>query len=85
MARAGIAFRYTETGPQGLLTGKRAVVLRASAGTPTGAAADFATPYLTFILGFMGITDVTFLDAPAAPEEADIAQAVATLAPALAA
>ena len=42
--RAGLAFRYTETGPEGLLTGKRALVLRASAGTPTGADTDFATP-----------------------------------------
>ena len=85
ITRAGIAFRYTETGPQGLLTGKRAVVLRASAGTATGAAADFATPYLTFILGFIGITDVTFLDTPADAGEAEIARAAAALAPALAA
>ena len=79
VARAGMAFRYTEAGPEGLLTGKRAVVLRASAGTPTGAQADFATPYLTFILGFIGITEVTFLDAPAAPDAAAVARAVAAL------
>ncbi len=85
IARAGIAFRYTETGPEGLLTGKRALVLRASAGTPTGAPADFATPYLTFMLGFIGISDVTFLDAPAEADEATIAQAAAALAPARAA
>jgi len=80
VARAGIAFRYTATGPEGLLTGKRAVVVRASAGTPTGSEADFATPYLTFMLGFMGITDVTFLDAPAEAGEAEIARATTALA-----
>lgn len=85
IARAGLAFRYTETGPEGLLKGKRAVVVRASAGTPTGSEADFATPYLTFILGFMGITDVTFLDAPAEPSADEIARAAAALSPALAA
>lgn len=82
VARAGVTFRYTETGPEGLLTGKRAIVLRASAGTPTGTEADFATPYLTFILGFMGITDVTFLDAPAGAEarEAMVAKALHAVA-----
>lgn len=79
IARAGIAFHYTENGPEGLLTGKRALVLRASAGTPTGSPADFATPYLTFFLGFIGITDVTFLDAPAEVDEATVEAAVATL------
>lgn len=85
VTRRNLAFRYTETGPVGLLKGKRAVVLRASAGTPTGADHDFATPYLTFALGFIGITDVTFLDVPAEADAAEIARAVAALAPAIAA
>lgn len=85
VTRAGIAFRYTETGPEGLLSGKRALILRASAGTPTGSAQDFATPYLTFMLGFIGITDVTFLDVPADASKQDIDRAVAALAPARAA
>lgn len=79
ITRAGLAFRYTETGPEGLLTGKRAIVLRASGGTPTGAENDFATPYLTFALGFIGITDVTFLDVPAEAGQAVIDAAVAAL------
>ncbi len=79
ITRAGRAFRYTETGPVGLLTGKRAVVLRASQGTPTGAEHDFATPYLTFALGFIGITDVTFLDVPAEADQAGIDAAVNAL------
>lgn len=79
VTRRGLAFRYTETGPEGLLAGKRALVLRASAGTPTGAPHDFATPYLTFMLGFIGITDVTFLDVPAEATPAEIDAAVAAL------
>ena len=85
ITRAGIAFHYTETGPEGLLTGKRAVVLRASQGTPTGADHDFATPYLTFALGFIGITDVTFLDVPAEAGQAEIDAAVNALRQPLAA
>ena len=76
IARAGVTFRYTETGPQGLLTGKRAIIVIASAGTPAGSANDFATPYLKFMLGFMGITDVTVVDATTGRDaEAAIAQA----------
>jgi FMN-dependent NADH-azoreductase len=85
ITRAGLAFRYTETGPEGLLTGKRAIVLRASQGTPTGADHDFATPYLTFALGFVGITDVTFLDAPADAGPTEIDAAVSAIRTPLAA
>lgn len=85
VTRAGLAFRYTKTGPVGLLTGKSALVLRSSAGTPTGAEHDFATPYLTFALGFIGITDVTFLDVPAEATPAEIDAAVAALGRPLAA
>ena len=85
VTRAGIAFRYTENGPEGLLKGKRAVILRASQGTPTGADHDFATPYLTFMLGFIGITDVTFLDVPAGADNAEVEAAVAALTQPLAA
>ncbi|MEZ5769671.1 MAG: NAD(P)H-dependent oxidoreductase [Paracoccaceae bacterium] len=83
--RAGVAFRYTNTGPEGLLKGKSALVIRASAGTPNGADNDFVTPYLTFALGFVGITDVTFLDAPAEATAGEIEAAVAALRPPLAA
>lgn len=58
VARAGETFRYTEAGPQGLLTGKRAVLAVASGGTEVGSSIDFATPYLRHILNFMGITDI---------------------------
>lgn len=63
IARAGITFRYTETGPKGLLTGKRAIVAIASGGTQVGSDIDFASGYLRHILGFVGITDVQFVAA----------------------
>ncbi|MEQ9257581.1 MAG: NAD(P)H-dependent oxidoreductase [Roseovarius sp.] len=63
VARAGRTFRYTEAGPEGLLTGKRAIVALASGGTREGSEIDFATPYLRHILGFIGIDDVTVVAA----------------------
>lgn len=58
VARAGVTFRYTETGPIGLLEGKRAIVAVASGGTQVGSDIDFATTYLRHVLGFIGITNV---------------------------
>ncbi|TFL20132.1 FMN-dependent NADH-azoreductase [Jannaschia formosa] len=78
VARAGVTFRYTENGPVGLLEGKRAIVAMASGGTKAGSGIDFASPYLRHVLGFIGITDVTFVtadtlmvDAEAAHRQAD--------------
>ncbi|UWP89663.1 FMN-dependent NADH-azoreductase [Aliiroseovarius crassostreae] len=66
LARAGVSFRYTENGPEGLLGGKRVVVVLASGGVPVGAPVDFATPYLKHMFGFLGITDVEFVGAAGA-------------------
>lgn len=63
IARNGETFQYTENGPQGLLSGKRAIVVLASGGVPMNAAVDHATPHLRTVLNFIGITDVTFVDA----------------------
>lgn len=63
VARARLTFRYTEKGPQGLLTGKKAYILVATGGTAIGGEYDFATPWLRFILGFLGITDVEVIAA----------------------
>ena len=62
IARAGVTFQYTEEGPKGLLVGKKVIVVVASGGTKIGSDYDFATPYLKFAFGFLGITDVTVLD-----------------------
>ena len=63
VARAGVTFRYTEAGPQGLLENKRAIIATASGGVPVGSPADFATTYLKQVLAFIGITDVTIIAA----------------------
>ena len=63
VARARVTFRYTENGPQGLLTGKRAIIVAASGGTGVDSDIDFATPYLRHALGFIGIHDVQVIAA----------------------
>lgn len=59
--RAGRTFRYTENGPQGLVEGKRALVLAARGGEYVGTALDSQTPHLTHMLGLMGIGEVDFV------------------------
>ncbi|SFY09110.1 FMN-dependent NADH-azoreductase [Pseudomonas sp. NFACC49-2] len=61
--RAGVTFKYTPTGPQGLLVGKRAFVLTARGGIHAGGSSDHQEPYLRQIMGFIGIHDVTFIHA----------------------
>lgn len=66
VVRSGLTFSASEAGYEGLLTGKRAVVVVGSGGSyqaPETAAMDFVTPYLRAILGFIGITDVSFVQA----------------------
>ena len=45
------------------MTGKKAIVCFASGGTPFGSDIDFASGYIRHILGFIGITNVTFIAA----------------------
>ncbi|MEM7717983.1 MAG: NAD(P)H-dependent oxidoreductase [Pseudomonadota bacterium] len=71
VARARETFRYSETGPVGLLEGKRAIVTVASGGTEAGSSLDFATGYLRHVLGFIGITDVIFITADRMMLDAD--------------
>lgn len=66
VARPKVTFAYTEGGPVGLLTGKRAIVAVASGGTQIDGPGDYATPHLRQVLGFLGITDVTVMAAKAA-------------------
>lgn len=58
IARAGVTFRYTENGPEGLLKGKKVFVAFARGGRYRGSAADTQTPFLQTVLGFLGMTDV---------------------------
>jgi FMN-dependent NADH-azoreductase len=61
VARAGVTFRYTEKGPIGLLTGKKAVVFATRGGVHAGTPSDTHTGLIRTFLGFVGITDVSFV------------------------
>lgn len=63
VARVGKTFKYTESGPVGLLEGKKAYIALASGGTQSGSEIDFATPYVRHVLGFLGIHDVQIIAA----------------------
>ncbi|MEJ2765577.1 FMN-dependent NADH-azoreductase [Photobacterium sp. MCCC 1A19761] len=58
IARAGVTFSYTETGPVGLLTGKKAILVTTRGGMHKDGGTDHMVPYLKTVLGFIGITDV---------------------------
>ncbi len=61
LLRAGVTFRYSEKGPEGLVTGKKAYLVQARGGVYSQGpmqAANFQEPYLKQLLGFIGITDV---------------------------
>jgi len=85
IARAGLTFQYTSSGPEGLVTGKKAYIAMASAGVPAGSPVDFATTYLKQVLSFIGITDVEIIEASGLSNDAEKVleaanQAIATLA-----
>jgi FMN-dependent NADH-azoreductase len=64
--RAGITFRYSEAGPEGLVTGKKAIVVETRGGlysSGPAAAMDSQEPHLRTMLGFMGVDDVSFVRA----------------------
>jgi FMN-dependent NADH-azoreductase len=67
IVRNGRTFAYGANGPAGLLVGKKATIVSATGGdykegTPY-ASLNHIDPYLKTILGFIGITDVTFVTA----------------------
>lgn len=86
--RAGETFRYTTSGPEGLVGNKRVIVIESRGGLYSegpSQALDFQEPYLRQLLGFIGITDVTFIHAEKigyGPEAraVSIAKAVAEIA-----
>jgi len=61
IARAGVTFKYTETGPVGLVEGKTVYAACARGGLYRGTPNDSQTPYLKSVLGFLGIQDVRFV------------------------
>ena len=63
IARAGVTFRYTASGPEGLIQGKKVYVAFARGGICRDTPADSQTPYIQTILGFLGMTDVKYIHA----------------------
>src|SRR5205807_10061081 len=67
VVRFGKTFSYGESGPKGLVAGKKVYLITWRGGAcPSGspyAHFDFQEPYLRHILGFIGLTDVTFIHA----------------------
>jgi FMN-dependent NADH-azoreductase len=84
IARSGETFTYSEKGPVGLLTGKKAYVFAARGGQYTGTPLDTQTAYVRNFLAFLGIADVEFVYAEGlaiseASKEAALAQARASI------
>lgn len=63
IARLGLTFRYTETGPVGLAGDKQVIFLLARGGKYWGTPNDTQTPYLKAIFNFMGISNISFIAA----------------------
>lgn len=61
IARRGVTFRYTDHGPEGLLTGRKVYVALARGGRYRDTPADSQVPYLKMVLGFLGLTDLEFV------------------------
>jgi len=85
IARAGTTFRYTEQGPVGLLTGKKAYVFATRGGLYAGTPLDTQTIYVRNFFNFLGITDAEFVYAEGlaisdASKQAGLAQAKRELA-----
>lgn len=61
IARARVTFQYTENGVEGLLKNKQVYVIQTAGGKHSGTETDSQSAYLCTVLGFLGMTDVTFI------------------------
>jgi FMN-dependent NADH-azoreductase len=61
LARAGVTFQYTETGPVGMLKDKPVYVMAARGGMHKGQPTDSQTDFIKTFLGFIGLHDVRFV------------------------
>lgn len=77
VCRAGLTFRYTPQGPQGLLENRPVYLAMASGGVPFGSAVDFASGYLKQVFRFIGIDDVRLIGAERVASDEDAARAAA--------
>jgi FMN-dependent NADH-azoreductase len=77
VCRAGLTFRYTADGPQGLLRDRPVYLVMASGGVPFGSPVDFASGYLRQVLRFIGIDDVRLIGAERVAADANAARTAA--------
>ena len=63
ICRAGVSFKYSNQGPEGLLNIKQAYIVTASGGTPIGSDMDFVSGYLQHICKFIGVEKVFHVQA----------------------
>jgi len=61
IARAGVTFRYTENGPEGLLKGKKLYLISTRGGMHKGKSSDTQIPFITTFLNFIGISDIDII------------------------
>lgn len=61
LARAGETFRYTEHGPEGLLTNKKVFVVSSRGGLHFGKASDTQTDFVNTFLNFVGLSDIEWI------------------------
>jgi FMN-dependent NADH-azoreductase len=61
IARAGVTFRYTAGGPEGLLKGKKVYFALTRGGLYRNTSADTQVPYLQTVFAFLGMTDLQFV------------------------
>ncbi|GGB80598.1 FMN-dependent NADH-azoreductase [Marinobacterium zhoushanense] len=57
LARAGVTFKYTDTGPVGLLEDKPVLLLATRGGLYKDAGLDFQIPFVTQFFSFIGLQD----------------------------
>lgn len=76
-ARVGETFRYTDTGPLGLLKNKKAYIAVATGGASVDSDVDYLMPWLRHFLGFLGIDDIEVIKAEGINREGQAAIDVA--------
>jgi len=61
IARAGVTFRYTSEGPEGLLKNKQAIIITTRGGIHRNQQSDSETHFITTMLNFLGIKKINFI------------------------
>ncbi len=77
VARAGRTFRYSEKGPEGLVKGKKVILIHSRGGVYSSGPAqplDHQGTYLRSLLGFLGMTDIESIDIEGVAYGADAAE-----------